>query len=305
MKIITSGSSYLDIDAYAGCIAYAELLNCLGEPARAVSSARLNDSISASIRAWDVGLDFHAPGPQDEFVLVDVSHPSFLDPIVDIDRVVAVFDHHSGAEAFWHARLGERARIEHVGAAATQIYECWEAAGALEKIRPLTAKLLLAAILDNTLNFGAQVTTERDHVAYAALATLAGIDDDWPAAYFSECQAAIERGLGGALRNDAKTMPPTAQRPAVLAQLVIWDARKIMAEQHDLICTTLGGLDADWLLNLVSIDEKKSYFLVDNDTTRSKAAKALAVEFAGTHAPYHRLILRKELMRMPAFAAGG
>ena len=51
MKIVTSGSAYLDIDAYAGCIACAELLNVLGEPAKALSSAPLNDSICASLRA--------------------------------------------------------------------------------------------------------------------------------------------------------------------------------------------------------------------------------------------------------------
>ena len=305
MKIVTSGSAYLDIDAYAGCIACAELLNVLGEPAKALSSAPLNDSICASLRAGHVGLEAHVPDPSDTFVLVDVSHPAYLDPIVEVERVVAVYDHHSGAEAFWHARLGERARIEHVGAAATQIYEAWLAAGALAQMRPATARLLLAAILDNTLNFGAQVTTARDHAAYAALAPLAGVGDGWPAAYFSECQAAIERDLGNALRNDAKTLSPTAERPAVLAQLVIWDARRIMAHQHARIRATLGALHADWLLNLVSIDEQRSYFLADNDATRSKVAKALAVDFSGGPAPYERLILRKELMRLPAFAAGG
>ena len=57
--------------------------------------------------------------------------------------------------------------------------------------------------------------------------------------------------------------------------------------------------------DLVSIDELRSYFLADNDATRSKVAKALAVDFSGGAAPYERLILRKELMRLPAFAAGG
>ena len=115
----------------------------------------------------------------------------------------------------------------------------------------------------------------------------------------------VNRDLGGALRKDAKTLPPTAERPAVLAQLVIWDARRIMAHQHACIRATLGALHADWLLNLVSIDEQRSYFLADNDATCGKVAQALAVEFADGHAPYERLILRKELMRMPAFAAGG
>jgi hypothetical protein len=40
MRVVTSGSAYLDIDAFACCIAYAELLNHQGINARAVSSAR-------------------------------------------------------------------------------------------------------------------------------------------------------------------------------------------------------------------------------------------------------------------------
>lgn len=38
MKIVTSGSKYIDIDAYAGIIAYANLLNLNGISAKAVST---------------------------------------------------------------------------------------------------------------------------------------------------------------------------------------------------------------------------------------------------------------------------
>lgn len=61
VKVITSGSSYLDIDAYGGCIAYAELLNLLGYEAKAVSSAKLNESITPTIRSWGRKLDHYLP----------------------------------------------------------------------------------------------------------------------------------------------------------------------------------------------------------------------------------------------------
>lgn len=56
MKIVTSGAPYMDIDAYGGCVAYAELLRILGSHARAVSTAPLNESISKTVRSWQAPL---------------------------------------------------------------------------------------------------------------------------------------------------------------------------------------------------------------------------------------------------------
>ena len=39
--IVTSGNRYIDIDAYASCIAYANLLRLKGKNAIAVSTANL------------------------------------------------------------------------------------------------------------------------------------------------------------------------------------------------------------------------------------------------------------------------
>ncbi len=57
IKVITSGSAYLDIDAYACCIAYAELLNLQGIPARAGSSAKPNASVSKTVLGWGTVLE--------------------------------------------------------------------------------------------------------------------------------------------------------------------------------------------------------------------------------------------------------
>ena len=40
MVVVTSGKKYIDIDAYASCIAYAKLLNLKGIKARAISTAK-------------------------------------------------------------------------------------------------------------------------------------------------------------------------------------------------------------------------------------------------------------------------
>jgi inorganic pyrophosphatase len=302
MKVITSGSAYLDIDAYAGCIAYAALLRLFGEPAQAVSSAPLNESITRELRRHDIGTTSHIAHAEDTFVLVDVSDPSHLDPLVDIDRVVEVIDHHHGYEDFWHARLGERACIEHIGAAATQIHERWRNAGMMEQMDPAVARLLLAAIVDNTLNFQARVTTERDRRACIELLAIAKVGSDWVARYFSDCQTAIEDKLESAVLSDAKRMVPGPNRPAVLGQLVVWDAQRILATKRNVIGAAMQSIGDDWAINIVSISEGRSYFLSGSRQSQEKLSRLLDRDVSNGVLAYDRLILRKELLRLPAFA---
>lgn len=180
MKIITSGASYLDIDAYACCIAYAELLNLQGIPARAVSSAKPNTSVSKTVLDWGRAFQTHEPSLTDEFILVDVSDYHHFDPLVVLDQVVEVIDHHPGYENYWAKKLGSAADIRPIGAAATQVFQRWQISDLLAKISEQSAALLATAILDNTLNFTSQMTTAADIDAYAELAFRAKLATDWP-----------------------------------------------------------------------------------------------------------------------------
>lgn len=301
MIIVTSGSSYLDIDAYAGCIAYAELLNQLGIQAKALSSAPFNESVIHKLRDWDIGLNSYSPNSENAFVLVDVSDISYFDPIVILDKVVEVIDHHSGYEDYWRSILGEKACIERVGSACTQIYERWKVAGALSKMKPGMARLLLTAILDNTLNFSAHVTTLRDCEAYKNLSNIAGTGEQWRGQYFYECQTTIESNLPHAIRNDAKIMSPTQYLPEVFGQLVIWDARQVLKDKKNILIDTMNNLAIDWVLNIVSICERRSYLMAENLISQQKIKAGLGMEFSHGVASYHRLKLRKEWLRSPCF----
>lgn len=65
--------------------------------------------------------------------------------------------------------MGGKANIEFIGAVATIIVERYEKEGLLDKMSKEVAYLLMAAILDNTLNFKARIAAERDKVAYEKL----------------------------------------------------------------------------------------------------------------------------------------
>ncbi|MCU7248206.1 DHH family phosphoesterase [Pseudomonas koreensis] len=297
-RIITSGAAYLDIDAYACCIAYAELLNLQGIAARAASSARPNASVSQTVLGW---IDFphdHIPRPDDEFVLVDVSDYHHFDPLVMPAQVVEIIDHHPGYENYWVEKLGIAADIRPVGAAATQVFQRWEAAGLLAQISGASAKLLATAILDNTLNFTGQMTTGADIHAYSVLAALGELGADWPERYFLECQAAVESDLGVALAADLKRMKPESNLPQVFAQMTVWDADRLIRNHHSVIRCWMAEQGEDWLLNIIGIGDAKSYLLADSAVSQRKLSNLLALDWQAGVAVPERPMLRKELLAL-------
>jgi len=298
IKVITSGSAYLDIDACACSIAYAELLNLQGIPARAVSSAKPNASVSKTVLGWGAVLDDYRPTSNDEFVLVDVSDYHHFDPMVALDRVVEVIDHHPGFENHWAQKLGPAADIRPIGAAATQVFQRWKAAGLLPRISEQSAALLATAILDNTLNFTGQMTTSADIDAYAELAPHGKLTADWPEQYFLECQAAIESDMSAALAADLKRMKPESRLPEVFAQMTVWDADALIEKHRSEICRWMDGQGDDWLLNVICISQRKSCLLAEPVVSQQKLSRLLPMEWQAGLAVLKPSILRKELLKL-------
>jgi len=297
MKIVTAGKAFTDIDAYGGCIAYAELLQKQGIDAKAVSTAPLNESITKTVRSWDAPLDTtYTPSDDDTFTLVDVSEAKHFESFVDLDRIDMVIDHHPGFEAFWRERIGDNAHIEAVGAACTQVYELWQQAGLLDRMSAVSAKLLVCGILDNTLNFGAAITTDRDKAAYGDLMKRSGLPEDWPATYFSECQEQVLTDLLAAAKNDTKTLEfRTFSVPMRVGQVVVWDAGSVLDAKTTLE-QVVGGTEPYWFVNIVSIAEGKSYLYATSGAVKVWLAELLDVSFDGDLAAASRMWLRKEIL---------
>lgn len=295
--IVTAGPTYLDIDAYACCVALAELLCLQGEEALAYSTAPVNYSVSPSL--WEEGL-MAATLPagwasRAAYVIADVSDPDFLGDSVPLGRVSAVYDHHVGFETYWQKRLGESARIEFIGAAATLILREWDKAGLRHRMRPNTARLLAAAILDNTLDLTSANTTREDREAFAALCRQAGLDDTFRAAYFSEVQTRVEADLRSALLGDVKTVRHNPILPPRVAQLSVWEAERVLGRLPE-IRQWLDGPEA-WMINLIDIKHRRSYLVCDEGAYQNKIGSAFGVPFAGGVASLPRSYLRKEIIK--------
>lgn len=299
MHIVTAGYAYADIDAYAGCVAYAELLQAEGQEAVAVSTAPLNESISRSVRSWQApfATEYH-PNAKDTFSLIDLSDPKHFDRFVDVERIDAIIDHHPGFEQYWQERIGDKAQIEAVGAACTQVFERWQTSGLLGKMSVTSARLLVCGILDNTLNFGAKITDDRDHHAYDTLMAKAELPQDWPAQYFGECQEEILNDMSTAIQNDSKTLTfKSFEEPIAVGQLTVWDGKLVMDRHHSTIQTSLANMEPNWFMNLISLGDRTSYFISDNPAVQQWLGKLLNVEFDGQVAAADRLWLRKEIIQ--------
>lgn len=168
--------NYTDIDVYASIVAYTDLLNQRGKQARAyIPSSAPNYSVPELLRVRDYEGGVFELRPDDEAIILDVSLPDVIGKLVPEDHILELIDHHPGYEEHWKGQLGNRAIIEKIGAVATLVFEWWGKCWDYGKMSPDVAKLLLAAILDNTLYFNAEITTQRDRDAADKLAGIARI----------------------------------------------------------------------------------------------------------------------------------
>ena len=126
MIVLTSGKKYLDIDGYASCLAYRELLKMQGIDSKFVSTAIPNYSVTESLLNLPFGLDKYEISPTDKFIIIDLSNKAFFENFVREDDIVELIDHHPGFEGYWADKLKENSHIEQVGAIATIIAEKYE-----------------------------------------------------------------------------------------------------------------------------------------------------------------------------------
>ena len=296
MIVVTSGSKYIDIDAYASCIAYANLLNLKGKEAKAVSSAKTNESIPSSLLKLNIGLDNYKPSKEDEFIIIDVSNKAFFDKFVNEDKIIEVIDHHVGYEEYWKNKLQDKAKIEFVGAVATLIVELYEKEGFIHKITKELAILLISAILDNTLNLKAKVTSERDITAYEKLESIIQ-DRKYPEKYFLECQSQINKDLKLAIENDTKVEYVSQILPPIFSQLTIWD-KEMVVRNRDILYTVLNHMGDKWMLNLICLKDGKSYLIAQDYEVQKNLEKLFNKTFKVDMMELDNVWLRKEIMKI-------
>lgn len=291
---IVTGRKYVDIDGYASMIAYRELLRAQGcRDVSASTPEKFNRSVPKMILDLKYHLDDYSVDSEANYIELDVSRPDFFDKRVTEDNLVEIIDHHVGYEEYWRKRPKVKSQIEFIGSVCTMIYERIIESKHEEILDTDLCKLLIAGILDNTLNMKSDITSDRDRVAYSELMRIGGISDDYCVEYFSACEAEIVGDLAQAIRDDIK-IEKVGVLPEVIGQMVLLSARKFDRN----VSAAVFAEYSEWMMNVISLEDGKSYIYFNGDGVRERLEGLFGArcESEGLLV-LDKFMLRKEIMK--------
>ncbi|MGB9637611.1 MAG: hypothetical protein ACPLY7_02320, partial [Microgenomates group bacterium] len=248
------------------------------------------------IRNWPMSYSTNLEPGDYEFVIVDVSEKKELPPFVEKEKVVEIYDHHFGFEKTW-SHLGEKAKIEPVGACATLIWE--EFKKRHQPPSPLAANLLYTAIVSNTLNFQASITTERDKKAFEELRQFVNLPENWIIQYYQDQEVSAYTTPEQTIASDTKIEIVKGMKCAV-GELELWNSMNFIKDHKRDIESTLKSFATElWLLNAPSISEGRNYIFTKSETLKNLLRNVIQIDFFGTDIGVtKKLWLRKEILKM-------
>lgn len=293
MIVITSGKKYIDIDGYASMVAYRELLKSLGQDACAVSTAKINSSVPPLIQNLQYRLDQATPN-NPKYILVDVSNPDFINGNIKETDIIEIIDHHTGYENYWQEK-NIKTQIEFIGSICTIIYEKIIENNKQNILDIDLCKLLIAGILDNTLNLRANITTKRDINAYNKLKANGDISNSWAREYFDACDAERAKDYKKAILDDLKVEKTNPNFPEAIGQIILESPAKI---SYELIGNALSDYD-EWIMNVISLYDGKSYLYFNNPKTKNYLEDLFNTPCKNNHLIIlDNFLLRKQIIKI-------
>jgi len=288
MAYVTLPREGPDLDGVACAVAYAELLRARGFAARHAIFGEPDPEATYGARRLGSATAGEPPRPGEKIVIVDASDLRGMPESLDPQAVVEVIDHrlhHRAATLFPDADIC----IEPVGAAATLVAERFDLYTTTPSDR--TAQLLQAAILSNTQLLKGSVTTERDRVAFQALASLCPLPDGFVASQLEARRGAIVANLGAAFTRERKDFDHP-EGAYILSQLEFTGAHEYEREVVPLIA----ALGSRAMLNLVDVAAGTSVVIAPDPVFRSWVATRAALCFNGDAASCPQILLRKQIV---------
>jgi manganese-dependent inorganic pyrophosphatase len=297
-KLLITPYGNPDLDGTACAFAYAEFLrkegkdavaNIFGTPHREAQFVLDTFKIPSFVDAEAIVSDV------DGIVIVDASDIRGLSGKIKPEQVVEIIDHRKINEAskFPNAKI----QIELVGSAATLIAEKFYNSKTF--ISQEAAALLFSAIISNTINFQAKVTTERDHKMADWLRTKFPLLDNYVHEMFS-FKSQFTKPLKETFSGDFATFDFNNYHLGIV-QLEIIDVDGFINKNLVEIKMTLGELKTEGsfdLILLTCIDLEKAFnkFVAIDEQTERFVEQALKVNFDGGIAKREGIIMRKEIV---------
>ncbi len=287
-----------DLDGYAGTFAYAEFLNKQGVKAVAgiVGEAHAEAKYVCNRFKITPSLTIADSLNYSEIILVDASDLNGLGGKIEFDKIIEIIDHRQINEADKFPRA--RKQIELVGAAATLVAEKF--INNKVEISVEAAILLYSAIISNTLNFRAGVTTERDLVAAAWLRQKLEISDDyWKELFLAKSDTSGDK-LAQLMGSEIAVFEIGGKKISIV-QLELIGAEKLIEEREFDILAILNNLKAEKkldciFLTVIELEKEKNYFVTEDLNLKMTLGKVLGARFAGPVGVREGMIMRKQIV---------
>lgn len=295
--ILITGYTNPDLDGTACAIAYAEYLTKTHKPAMAIVFG------TPQAEAQFVLDTFSVPQPEsgekalsakDKIILVDASDTIGISKQIDPLQVIEIFDHRklNEADKFPHATV----HIELIGSCATLIAEKF--AEGTVSISKSSAALLYSAIISNTVNFMANVTTDRDREMAAWLLTQFTLPTHYVHAMFA-AKSVFDKPLTEIFDDYFATFVFGGKRVGI-AQLEIVETEKFVNNRRNDIDRALTQLKKQYsldyiFLTAINVEKGGNTFYVIDDASRELLEKTLLVSFLGNIAKRPGVMMRKTI----------
>lgn len=295
-KVVVTSYVQPDLDGYACAVAYTEFLNKTGKPAALRIFGIPHIEARHLLEKFGFRFEEDSSTPLDKVILVDASELKNLDEFIKPEHVVEVIDHRkfNDADSFINAKI----QIELVGSAATLIAEKFYK-NKVEISIP-AATMLYGAIVSNTLNFRAKVTTERDKKMAQWLNEKLGLGQDFIDDMFRAKSNVEGENLAAAIDADFAHFDFGAGGKIGIGQLEIMDAQSIAESRKEEVLealrheNTLEKLDRSFM-SFIDLGAYCNIFVTDDADLQKILIDIFGVEFKNDVAVRPGYIMRKEI----------
>lgn len=300
-KYLITSCSNADLDRYGCAVGYTEFLNKTGQPTDFYIPGTPQAEVLYLVDKFKIP-DPSIPRPAvfKNVIIVDASDMKGMDEALSPENVIEVIDHRPVNEAYVFTKA--KIQIESVGSATTLIVEKFIQKNV--EMSEAAAVLLYGAILSNTLNFKAKVTTDRDRKAAEWIqerfyfpVTLA--HDMFVAKSDLSGNKLRDAFLESLLKFQADS--PTGVRTFAVQQLEMVGAHELVKNRKNEILGVLdiakAKMELDFnFLSVVGLEEDCNIFVTDNSFSQKLLEDIFGINFVDNVAVRPGLIMRKEIM---------
>lgn len=299
-EILVTGYIDPDLDSLACTFAYVYFLNKQGRRAVASISGRHHEEAEHVLKEYGIGLEVTTYNPEDfeKIILVDASDLEAIDNRIKPEKVIEIIDHRrvNMADKFPNAKV----QIEKVGAAATLVAERFikEKVDFTKEI----ATLIYGAIISNTLNFKANVTTDRDLKVAKKLKDEFGFSDNFAHKMFlAKSDFSGEKAVE-AVRGDFANFGgyDFGNLKVGIGQIEMIGGQKLAEDNREAISRELNRIAKQKKLNvaflsIVDLEANQNVFVVPTKKAENLLEKIFNIETKDQIAIRPGFIMRKEI----------